>query len=382
MNFEEARLSINSENEKEEAVKTIKSFLNKINDDLYMIKMNGYDTEDAYAVYDTLRYDILTKEKIESFYDLGKSSEFIKTINICSSLLDELVSEIENNKENSNSSESLKSFLTLTAVTTIIARDNIDLYFVPLFLLVSIVITNLTIIMIKSSSIYINLDNYKNMIIFLAQNKQLLKQELNKIQSDEKERQKSEKIINTFYSRIDKVILSIVDMLAENENKKIYNENIEEFKPEIANQPLTDGISNISKVLTEEIAKIDTSDEKDVNKLLHSIKISDSVLFEQKDDHLVIRNIFIPLLHLLDLSGVNFDNVDVRYLDFSKTNAVISIRNVYKMDISFSTFCDENILDWTDYTGVNITGTKLGENPSTMINVEGAIDNSTITVIE
>ena len=47
-------------------------------------------------------------------------------------------------------------------------------------------------------------------------------------------------------------------------------------------------------------------------------------------------------------------------------------------NISFS---DENILDWTDYTGVNITGTRLNENPSTMINKEGAIDNSTITNI-
>ena len=88
---------------------------------------------------------------------------------------------------------------------------------------------------------------------------------------------------------------------------------------------------------------------------------------------------FIPILNFLDLSFIRFDNVDVRYIDFSKTNATINVRKVWNMDLSFSTFSDSNIVDWSDYTNVKLVGASMHENPATMINLDHAIISNETT---
>jgi hypothetical protein len=51
------------------------------------------------------------------------------------------------------------------------------------------------------------------------------------------------------------------------------------------------------------------------------------------------------------------------------------------MDASFAKFNDDNIRDWSNYNGVNISGATLKEDVHTMVDVESAITDKN-TVIE
>ena len=97
------------------------------------------------------------------------------------------------------------------------------------------------------------------------------------------------------------------------------------------------------------------------------------MLFEKVDDHFVIRSKFIPLLRFLDLSLISFDNVDIRYVDFRGTNATIRPQNIYNKDASYAKFDDNNLPDFSNYKGVNLTGSELDENETTLVNKENAV---------
>jgi len=81
------------------------------------------------------------------------------------------------------------------------------------------------------------------------------------------------------------------------------------------------------------------------------------------------------ILPLLDLSKISFKNVDIRGVDFRNTNAVINIREIYKMDATGCKFDDRNVTDWNDYDEVNLDSAELDENPSTMRNLDKAYTN-------
>ena len=527
MNYETAKQMVDTNIEKEETIKVVKTFLNDINDSLYLLKKHGFDTSDAYALYDLLRYEVLTASNIEIMYRNGNVEEVVKRLKVCSSLLNGLIDEIKyseskiddldyDKKKSSNKikdvrrenikmvSHSLGATLFATALIGLIPGIAVGIEhntkYVPQTMEYELDTTgeksetahyyryyeNVAYIdeyspvdetghrMKRTYKLYgINLDNkedlmnidlssvvpiseeliydeeinnkstdiYKKyiksetnedikgvdeeyeldpativiaitgtliisawvmtaykwaiedfdtvkngykLIIELAKNKKILKEELNNVKTSKKEKQKLEKVINTSCSRIEKLIVQTADIVATTEDKKFYAQKSDleetEKKFKAVSQEAADkknevisNIENLSKTLTEEISKLDVNNEKDVQKILHSVPISASVLFEKQDDHLVIKSMFVPMLQLLDLGTISFDNVDVRCIDFSNTNAIVNVRKVYNMDLSFAIFSDGNIIDWSDYSGVNLTGTVLEENPSTMINADKAI---------
>ena len=120
---------------------------------------------------------------------------------------------------------------------------------------------------------------------------------------------------------------------------------------------------------------MDGLDESDCEELYHSIGITESILFEEVGDHLKIRSKFVPLLRFLDLSYIDFSNVDIRYIDFRGTNAIIRPQNIYNKDASYAKFDDNNLPDFSNYKGVNLTGSELDENETTLVNKENATIN-------
>jgi hypothetical protein len=136
-------------------------------------------------------------------------------------------------------------------------------------------------------------------------------------------------------------------------------------------EELFNSIKDLIRVLSEKVGEMESSEDEE--KLLHSIPITREILFEKSGDHLVVKPMFIPLLPYLDLRLVSFDNVDIRYLVLTKTNASVNLRKIYNMDASFAVLSDKNVPDWLDYKGVTLTGTRLEENPLTMVNKDEAI---------
>ncbi len=223
-------------------------------------------------------------------------------------------------------------------------------------------------------------------IMSLVKYKSALKKELNELNTSKDKKAEYEKLVNTICNRIDRTIVDLTERLAflaeykayknAKANEQEYKEAIEENKK--ANVEAYDNISNLIATLTTCLSNLD--DDEFRSNMLHSVSISDKVLFENKDDHLIIRPLFVPLLPFLDLRLISFKNVDIRYIDFSETNATLNLRDVYNMDASYATFSDDNVPDWASYDDVILIGTKLKENPDTMIGLKNAIVNEETSI--
>ena len=151
--------------------------------------------------------------------------------------------------------------------------------------------------------------------------------------------------------------------IAESEREKeLIKKQIEEAAQELANA-------------------LSLLNEEEYKKYLHSIEISEELLFEKVgENHYRIRKCFKKILPLFNLKGINFDNVEGHDVNFDGSNAKISPNMIYDKDLSHSEFDDDNILDWANYNGVDIRGTKLGENPSTMVDLKSAITDEETTI--
>ena len=197
---------------------------------------------------------------------------------------------------------------------------------------------------------------------------------------------KYEKIVNTLCNRIDKSIVACSEMLANAEYmqqvkaQREAREKETKFKAakreeEIKKQEKINTIRKLVDTLNKEISTFDSPSDTDMKDLYHSIGITESVLFEKEDDHLRIKGMYIPLLKFLDLSYIDFSNVDIRYIDFRGTNAIIRPQKVYNKDASYAKFDDNNLPDWLDYKSVNLSGSELDENITTLLNRDKAIIN-------
>ena len=229
-------------------------------------------------------------------------------------------------------------------------------------------------------------DDFYHNIINISKQKIFLRKTLKEIKKTEKEIGNLDKIVNTLCNRIDKTIIKLTDEIAnqkvlaeyqKSKEVKAVSKKFNQINDENQNKSkeLFDNISKIMINLSNELTKYGELNEDESKKLLHSIPIDESILFEKEDDHLKIKSVFIPMLKFFDLGAISFENVDIRFIDFRDSNAIVNIRKVYNQDLSFAKFDDENILDWTDYEGVNLTGTVLNKAPGTMINIDKSISN-------
>ena len=227
---------------------------------------------------------------------------------------------------------------------------------------------------------------YRNLISLLKYKIELQK-ELKEAKLVEKEIIAYRKMIATLCNRVDNLVVEVTNRISNAENLKTYNsatlqkQMFEEKQKEEKRQKdeAIKGMQSTINKLLEQMTYYSSLDGVESERLLHSIPIKENVLFEEVDDHYKIRESFLPILKFLDLSSISFKNVDLRYVDLSDSNGVVNPRTIYNMDASHSKFSDRNIPDFTDYSGVNLSGTRLEEDSTTMINLDEAIiDDDTI----
>ena len=232
-----------------------------------------------------------------------------------------------------------------------------------------------------------------NILKDLASQKIELSRLLKQIKDNNKNKAKYENIVNTISKRIDKTIVAGMEALTnlESTKKALEEQDIikqtdevkeEQEKLAAERKEAKNEIFNKFVALLDELSELENSKEYH-----HSVSITEELLFEQKDDHFVIRECFIHRLKYLNLKLIDFKNVDVRDIDFRETNAVINPQTVYNKDVSYAKFDDNNIPDWSNWAGVNRTGaiinepegTTVGINKSIVDNVEpGAIPGHTV----
>ena len=112
--------------------------------------------------------------------------------------------------------------------------------------------------------------------------------------------------------------------------------------------------------------------------MYHSINITESLLFEKDGDHYKIASAYLPNLRFLNLLVIDFTNVDIRYVDFRGTNAIIDPQKIYNKDASYAKFDEYNLRAFANYKEVNLTGSELDIIPTEQEVVE---DDSVLTNI-
>ena len=75
----------------------------------------------------------------------------------------------------------------------------------------------------------------------------------------------------------------------------------------------------------------------------------------------------------MNLLVIDFTNVDIRYVDFRGTNAIIDPQKIYNKDASYAKFDEYNLRAFANYKGVNLTGSELDIIPETMVSKDEAI---------
>lgn len=164
------------------------------------------------------------------------------------------------------------------------------------------------------------------------------------------------------------------------------------------NQIKTHITSQIPGVLEyeEEKVKIPANDEilsriKRVNSLAkensypefyyYQIPISEEELFITKQDYKKIKEEYLPFLPFLDLSKVEFANMDFRKIDFSNTNIEhIDFSTAYQNSIAGSSFKNVCLigkqLENIDATSADLCGTYLTINSDTVSLKDTKLDSS------
>lgn len=93
------------------------------------------------------------------------------------------------------------------------------------------------------------------------------------------------------------------------------------------------------------------------------------------NDHYEFKSSMIPLLKYIDI-GIIPDNVCVRGIDFRGTNIKIDPQTVYKKDLSYASFDDDNI-SFKSFEGCDLRGTDLSNEKESSIFIDAIIDDKT-----
>ena len=108
--------------------------------------------------------------------------------------------------------------------------------------------------------------------------------------------------------------------------------------------------------------KLEDSYIMDQYKLLSipKVRLPDKELLINVDDHLEINPIYLEYLPYIDFTLIKSDKLKVSGIDFRKTNINIDPQKVYRKDLSFSKFNDNNII-FKSFAGCDMRGTDISE---------------------
>lgn len=91
---------------------------------------------------------------------------------------------------------------------------------------------------------------------------------------------------------------------------------------------------------------------------LHSISITEELLYDEVDGHFEIKSIYLPFLKYLNLQLIDTTNLKVSNIDFRGSNITINPQKVFNKDLSYAKFDDENIR-FGNFRGCDLRGTDI-----------------------
>lgn len=148
----------------------------------------------------------------------------------------------------------------------------------------------------------------------------------------------------------------------ENNNYDIELERINSLNDKLKEEQNKETMIQI-KELQQIITHIKNPDENyTIRRLHHTIPINEDFLFDlNPDGSKSIKKEFIDLLKYFDLSNISCNNMVATDIDFRFTNLDIDPQKVFKKDLSYSRFGDNNIHKFRSFDGVNMTGCDISE---------------------
>lgn len=200
------------------------------------------------------------------------------------------------------------------------------------------------------------------------------------------------KTVNNLLSKVDELIQSTSDRISQLDNQQMLlalrearakeaAANQERERTEKEKAKLTQDFKNAASIISNVGERLKELDPEKYKEFLHSIPITEEDLFEPFEDHLVIKEGYKLILPYLDLCGINFHNVDIRNIDWSKTNASILIQHVYNGDATGCIMGDHNLHNFQNYDSATLSGATLHEDPSTMIAYDKAFKDENTRVV-
>lgn len=173
--------------------------------------------------------------------------------------------------------------------------------------------------------------------------------ELDKLRSLDEEKRKQEELRA-------KKIHSYLEVASKHRSE--INKNIEAAQ-ELADEQELEEINRKFKVIKEK-----------------RIRIPEEELIIVVGDHKEIRSEYLQYIDYIDFSFINTDNLKVCGIDWSRTNIRINPQTVYKKDLSYSKWNDDNIM-WKSFEGCNLIGCDISGEYESVTGLEAAIIDDT-----
>ena len=166
------------------------------------------------------------------------------------------------------------------------------------------------------------------------------------------------------------------------DEEKTLDEKQEELKhKQLIEQQKEKDLKEAQQVILECLKKIkDTVDylkEHDIDYDISSFRtrIPIEELYIQVDDHIEINPIYLEYINFINFNYVPSSNLKVSHIDWSGTNISIDPQTVYKKDLSYATFNDDNIV-LKSFAGCIMIGTDVSQETDS-IGIEDAITDET-----
>ena len=161
---------------------------------------------------------------------------------------------------------------------------------------------------------------------------------------------------------------------------------LDEKNAELEHQKLLEGqkkkdITNAQKSIGENLKRIkELISFLQVNDIPNNLKISipEDELIISVDDHLEINPFYIDYIDFINFNYIPTTNLKVSHIDWRGTNITIDPQTVYKKDLSYAKFNDNNIT-FKSFSGCNLTGTDISEELDS-IGIEDAITDENTKV--
>ena len=169
------------------------------------------------------------------------------------------------------------------------------------------------------------------------------------------------------------VIAEPAQTLDEKQEELEYQQLLEKQRQEDLKEAQEELVKNLIRI-KEIVAQLKEANiESNIDSLRIRIPIEE--LYIKVDDHFEINPNYLEYINFINFYYVPTDNLKVSHIDWSGTNISIDPQTVYKKDLSYAKFNDDNIV-FKSFASCILIGTDISEEKES-IGIEDAIIDET-----